>query len=433
MAEKNKKYRIGILVGGGSAPGINSVIHAVTMEAHRNHCTVTGIYDGFKHLMEGRLVGISLTPEIMEYKYLEGGSILHSARANPTKSPVSLHQCVIALQNDGIDVLVSIGGDDTAYSISEVTRHAREVMGFDLRSVHIPKTIDNDLPLPGDIPTFGYETAREIGVRLVTNLERDSSTMGHWFLVLSMGRHAGHLALGIGQGSTSAITLIPEEWVGREIRLQEIVDILVTTMLMRLSEGKPYGVAVLAEGILENLSQEDIMTQHIERDEYGHIRLPDVNFLDILKVEIDKELVRYGIHIKMVNHVLGYELRCAPPCAMDIEYTRSLGCAAVEFLLNGGTSAIITLQDGKTVPIPYQDMINQETGRIEVRMVDVNSYHYETAYKFMNRIKPEHIHDDLLLGKLAELTHLTIEQFNERYGYLMKDATSNLSKLPLSI
>jgi len=421
MAVPNKILKIGILVGGGSAPGINSVIHAVTMEAYRNHCTVTGIYDGFKHLMQGKLVGIELTPEMVGYIYLEGGSILHSARANPTKSPDALAQCVTTLQNAGIDALVSIGGDDTAFSASQVARYAREVMGVDLCSVHIPKTIDNDLPLTGDIPTFGYETAREVGSRMVMNLKRDSFTMQHWFLVLSMGRNAGHLALGIGQGATSTITLIPEEWSGREIRLHEVVDTLVTTMLMRLTEGKPYGVAVLAEGLLENLSHEDLKTlKNVERDEHGHIRLPDVNFLDILKNEIDKELAVYGIRLKMVKHVLGYELRCAPPCALDIEYTRGLGGAAVEFLLNGGTSAIITLQHGQMVPIPYQDMLNQATGRTDVRMVDRNSYRYRTAYKFMTRLKPEHDGNHVLLEKLAALTHMPANQFRERYGYLMK-------------
>lgn len=421
MAVKNKISKIGILVGGGSAPGINSVIHAVTMEVYRNHCTMMGIYDGFKHLMEGNLVGIELTSEMVGYIYLEGGSILHSARANPTKSPEALRQCVTTLQNAGIDALVSIGGDDTAFSASQVAKYAQKVMGVDLRSVHVPKTIDNDLPLPGDIPTFGYETAREVGTRMVMNLKRDSFTMQHWFLVLSMGRNAGHLALGIGQGATSTITLIPEEWSGREIRLHEVVDTLVTTMLMRLTEGKPYGVAVLAEGLLENLSHEDLKTlKNVERDEHGHIRLPDVNFLDILKNEIDRELAIYGIRLKMVKHVLGYELRCAPPCALDIEYTRGLGGAAVEFLLNGGSRAIITLQQGQMVPIPYQDMLNQTTGRTDVRMVDRNSYRYSTAYKFMTRLKPEHADNEILFEKMAALTQQTVKQFKERYGYLMK-------------
>jgi len=421
MSSAKKINQFGILVGGGPAPGINSVIHAVTMEAYRNHCTVLGIYDGFKHLMDGKLAGIPLTPEVVGYLYLEGGSILHSARANPTRSPETLRQCVITLQNAGIDVLVSIGGDDTSLSASRVAKYAQEVMDVDLRSVHVPKTIDNDLPLPGDIPTFGYETAREVGTRLVINLKRDSATMQHWFLVLSMGRNSGHLALGIGQSAATTITLIPEEWEGREIRLHEVVDTLVTTMLMRLAEGKPYGVAVLAEGILEKLSREDLQAlENVERDEHGHIRMAEVNFLDILKKEIDKELDRYGIKLKIVKHVLGYELRCAPPCALDIEYTRGLGGAAVEYVLNGGTNAIITLQDGQMVLILYNDMLDTETGRTEIRMVNLRSYRYCTAYKFMTRLKPEHRGDDALLTNLAQLAHTSLEEFKGYYGYLME-------------
>jgi 6-phosphofructokinase 1 len=418
---KHNINQFGILVGGGPAPGINSVIHAVSEEAARNRCKVMGIYDGFKHLMQGKLLGLPLTRENAGYLYLEGGSILHSARANPTKSPETLARCVTTLHEAGIDALISIGGDDTAFSASRVAQYAQQVMGIDLRSVHVPKTIDNDLPLPGDIPTFGFETAREVGARLVMNLKRDSSTMQHWFLVLSMGRNSGHLALGIGQSATATITLIPEEWPGRKIHLREVVDTLVTTMMIRLTEGKPYGVAVLAEGLLENLAPEDLeQLEHVERDEHGHIRLPDVNFLDILKTEIDRELAQYAIHLKIVKHVLGYELRCAPPCAIDIEYTRELGGAAVDFLLGGGTNAIITLQQGQVVPIRFEDMINPLTGRTEVRMVNRNSYHYATAYKFMTRIKPEHASDTQLFEKLAALTDQTPAEFLARYGYLLK-------------
>jgi len=421
MTGHGKIDQFAILVGGGPAPGINSVIHAVTEEANRNHRKVIGIYDGFKHLMEGKLVGVPLSRDNVGYIYMDGGSFLHSARANPTKSSEYLRRCVSTLHDAGINALISIGGDDTAYSASKVSQYAQEVMGVDLRSVHVPKTIDNDLPLPGGIPTFGFETAREVGTRLVMNLKRDSATMQHWFLVLSMGRNSGHLALGIGQSATATITLIPEQWSGKKIRLSEVVDTLVTTMLIRLTEGKPYGVAVLAEGLLENLAIEDLnLIEHVSRDDHGHIRLPDVNFLDILKMEIDKELASFGIRLKIVKHVLGYELRCAPPCALDIEYTRLLGGAAVNFLLNGGTNAIITIQQGQMVPLLYQDMLNPETGRTEVRMVNRDSYLYKTAYQFMTRLKPEHAGDPILFQRLAELTQMTPDHFRERYAYLME-------------
>jgi ATP-dependent phosphofructokinase / diphosphate-dependent phosphofructokinase len=412
--------RMGILVGGGPAPGINGVIHSSTIAAIQNNWEVIGLYDGFKHLMEGKLVGLPLTPQQVGYIYTEGGSILHTARANPTRSPESLKACVTTLQEAGISALVSIGGDDTAYSASRVARFAQETMGVVLRSVHVPKTIDNDLPLPEDIPTFGFETARELGTRLVMNLRRDAITSQHWFLVMTMGRKAGHLALGIGTSAMATLTLIPEEWPQGDIQLREVVDILVTTILLRLLDKKAYGVALLAEGILENLSHADLRDlDHVERDEHGHIRLAEVNFLDILKEAVEKDLEQLGVKMRLVKHVLGYELRCAPPSAYDIEYTRSLGEAAVDFLVAGGTNAIITLQRNQIVPIPYDEMINPETGRTEVRMVNTDSFRYRSAYKFMTRLKPEHAQDEGLFERLAVLTNLTVQEFKERYAYLI--------------
>ena len=419
MAAETNGNRIGILVGGGPAPGINGVIYAATMEAHKNQREIFGIYDGFKHLMTGEAVGIPLLPETVAYIHQEGGSILHTARANPTRSEETLRRSVEALLQAGITSLVSIGGDDTAYSASRVAQYAQESMGVHLSSVHVPKTIDNDLPLPEDLPTFGFETARALGAQLAMNLKRDAATNLHWFLVLTMGRKAGHLALGIGSSAVATLTLIPEEWAGREIRLQEVVDILATSVLLRMLEGKPYGVAILAEGILENLSREDLKSlDHVERDEHGHIRLAEVNFLDILKRNLDQELAGMQVHMRFVKHVLGYELRCAPPCAYDVEYTRTLGEAAIDFLLRGGTNAIITVQHNQVVPIPYDEMINPETGRTDVRLVDTSSYRYQSSYKFMTRLKPIHATDEALFERLAALTNLSAGAFIERFGYL---------------
>jgi 6-phosphofructokinase 1 len=161
----------------------------------------------------------------------------------------------------------------------------------------------------------------------------------------------------------------------------------------------------------------------VERDEHGHIRLAEVNFLDILKKELDKELEVLGIQTRFVKHVLGYELRCAPPTAFDIEYTRSLGSAAIVFLLKGGTNAIITLQHNQIVPIPYDEMINPETGRTEVRMVDTNSFRYQSSYQAMTRLKPECADDGLLFERLAVFTKLSGRQLKDRYGYLIDAKT----------
>ena len=149
--------RVGILMGGGPAPGINSAISAATIEAVNQGYEVVGILDGFSHLMEGR-TDMTLPLAIADVAQIHhrGGSIIRTSRANPTRRPEHLENTVSALRQLGISYLVTIGGDDTAFSASEVSRQA----GQRIRVAHIPKTIDNDLPLPGGMPTFGYETAR---------------------------------------------------------------------------------------------------------------------------------------------------------------------------------------------------------------------------------------------------------------------------------
>lgn len=420
MSRTAPKGKIAILVGGGPAPGINGVIHSATIEAVNNGYEVLGLYDGFQHLMKGKIEGRPLTINDVSRIHRDGGSILRTSRANPTKSEESLRLCVEALMGEGVTALVAIGGDDTAFSAYKVAQYAQDKLGAVIRVAHVPKTIDNDLPLPEEIRTFGYETARQLGTELVQNLMEDALTGQRWFLVVTMGRKAGHLALGIGKSSGATITLIPEEWDTRTIRLQEVVDILATSMLRRMAEGKPYGVAVVAEGVVEQMSPDDLeQLENVERDEHGHIRLSEINFSDILKHALRRTLREIGVKETIVNKDLGYELRCADPIAFDIDYTRSLGEAAVEFLIRGGTNATITIQQNQVVPIPFDQLMDPITGRTAVRTVNIHSFTYRSAYKFMIRLKPEHAHDTALWTRMAQQTNLTLEQFIARFGYLV--------------
>jgi 6-phosphofructokinase 1 len=251
----------------------------------------------------------------------------------------------------------------------------------------------------------------------------DALTTQRWYIVVSMGRKAGHLALGIGKSSGATVTLIPEEWQGRQIRLQEVVDILATSVVKRLAEGKTYGVAVVAEGVVESMSVDDLdMLKNVERDAHGHIRLSEVNFGDIVKTALREDLRKLGVDTTVVSKDLGYELRCADPIAYDIDYTRSLGEAAVEFLLNGGTNATITIQRDQVVPIPFDQMMDPNSGRTQVRTVNVDSFIYRSAHKFMIRLKRENYDDDMLIARMAAQTNLTAEEFVARYGYLMGSA-----------
>jgi ATP-dependent phosphofructokinase / diphosphate-dependent phosphofructokinase len=410
--------RLGILVGGGPAPGINGVIHAATIQARVHGLDVYGIYDGFKHLAEGKIAGKPLTIADVSRIHVLGGSILRTARANPTKSEEALRNSVCALAEAGVTLLLGIGGDDTAYSVYRVARYAQEQMGVPLRSVHVPKTIDNDLPLPEGIPTFGYETARDLGSRIVTNIMEDAATSQHWFLVVSMGRKTGHLALGIGKASGATVTVIPEEWRGRPILLAEVVDILVTSALRRVADNRPHGVALIAEGVAEHLVPEDKAQLSRLVDDHGNLRHEEIDFADYLKSAMAQELRGLGIDLPLRDKELGFELRCAPPNAYDIDYTRSLGQAAVDFLMDGGTNATISLQGGRVVAIPAEQMMDPATGRTVVRSVDIDSFTYRSAYNLMIRLKPEDADDAGLWARLAAASHLPVGDFTARYGYL---------------
>lgn len=417
IAQENRK-KLAIVVGGGPAPGINGVIHSVTIEAINNGLEVMGILDGYSHLVEGEFKALNLNIADISRIHLRGGSILHTARTNPTKSPEAMRATVQTLINAGVGYLVSIGGDDTAFSAYRVSKSARE-MGTPIQTVHVPKTIDNDVPLPYGVPTFGYETAREVGARVMMNIMEDALTGQRWFLVVTMGRKAGHLAMGIGKASGTTITLIPEEWEGRRIRLQEVVDILCTSMLMRMADHKPYGVALVAEGVVEEIEPDDLEDlKTVERDAHGHIRLSEINFSDIVKRTLRDQLKEIGVNVGIVNLDLGYEMRCAPPIAYDIDYTRSLGEAAVDFLLDGGTDAIIALADDRVIPLPFENMMDSETGRTQVRKVRIDSFAYQSSLKFQIRLKPQHANDEALWKRLAAQTNLTVEQFKARFGYL---------------
>ncbi|MEC7726948.1 MAG: 6-phosphofructokinase, partial [Planctomycetota bacterium] len=220
--------KLGILCGGGPAPGMNSVICAATIEALNSGWEVVGIPDGFSRLMEGETGHAQpLSLDDVSRIHLQGGSVLFTSRANPTKQPDKLEATVQALRELELDALLTIGGDDTGYSAAVVA----EAAAGGLRVAHVPKTIDNDLPLPGDVPTFGYQTARHVGAEQISNLMTDALTTRRWFFVVAMGRQAGHLAQGIGKSAGATLTVIPEDFpADQPIRLDHVVDILETSV-----------------------------------------------------------------------------------------------------------------------------------------------------------------------------------------------------------
>ena len=408
---------VGILVGGGPAPGINSVISAATIRSILGDSDVLGLIDGFKWLMDGSTGQVRpLAIEDVSRLHFRGGSYLGTSRANPTKSPESLDNVLFALSSLGVTRLVTIGGDDTAFSAMTLEERA----GGQLQVIHVPKTIDNDLDLPQGIPTFGFQTARHLGAEIVKNLMVDARTTTHWYLVVTMGRKAGHLALGIGKAAGATLTIIPEEFRERPVRLQRLVDLLIGAIVKRLEQGRADGVAVLAEGLIEILDPRDLGgLEHVERDEHGHLRMNEVDLGDLLRRELTKQLLQLGLSTSLVAKNMGYELRCADPIPYDIEYTRDLGYCAAQYLLDGGTSAMVSIQNGRFTPIPFKQMVDSSTGRTKVRMVDIESQSYQIARQYMIRLTEADMNNRDALGRYAAMAGLSPKAFRDRFSAVL--------------
>ena len=407
---------VAILVGGGPAPGINGVIAAATIRARLAGLDVLGVRDGFEHLMtDGAPHVTPLTIETVSRIHVRGGSQIGTSRANPTKNAADIARVVGTLQQLGVGQLITIGGDDTAFSAMTVARHANGA----IRVVHVPKTIDNDLDLPPDVDTFGYQTARHYGAAIVESLMVDAATTSRWYFVVAMGRKAGHLALGIGKAAGATLTLIGEEFA-HPIRVRTLVDTLAGSIIKRQSEGRRDGVAIIAEGVALDLAPEDLAGfDDVERDAHGHVRLAEVNLGDLLKAQVQRRLKALGVKTTIASKNIGYELRCADPIPFDVEYTRDLGYCAAKYLLEGGTDAMISMQGGHFVPIPFSKMLDPATGRTRVRLTDVTSTGYAIARRYMIRLRRDDFEDARKLARLAATVKLTPEAFRDEFQSLV--------------
>lgn len=423
--------KLAILVGGGPAPGINSVISAATIRALLQGVEVLGIRDGFSEIMQGKVDRVRpLTIEEVSRIHFSGGSYLGTSRANPTKKEENLANVVASLEKLGVSQLITIGGDDTAFSAMKVAERANG----SVRVVHVPKTIDNDLDLPADIDTFGYQTARHVGVEVVKNLMVDAKTTSRWYFVVAMGRKAGHLALGIGKAAGSTLTVIPEEFPNGKTSLANIVDILAGAVIKRLAQGRRDGVAVLAEGLAESIPESELsQLGTLVRDEHDHIRFSELDLGRGVKHLVEERLKRLGIKITIVSKDIGYELRCADPIPSDIEYTRDLGYCAAKYLFEGGNAAMVSLQGGHFVPIPFARMLDPVTGKTRVRMVDIHSTRYGISRRYQIRLRRDDFDHFIELEKYAKISNMTVEDFKERFHYVVANEPPPVVLNPPSI
>lgn len=392
------KEAIAILCAGGPAPGINTVIGSVTKVFLNAGYEVFGIHEGYKTLFTDSPNVEKLDFIFADNIYSRGGSALKMSRYKPKDDEFKTDFFV----NNNVKLLVTIGGDDTASTANRISKFMA-VNKVKFSNIHVPKTIDNDLPLPEGTPTFGYQSAKEEGVRIGTTLYEDARTSGNWFVVSAMGREAGHLAFGIGTACHYPMIIIPEMFNKTKLTFDAITKMIISSMVKRRMLGIEYGVAIVSEGVFHFMSDEEIEGTGINftYDEHGHPELGNVSKAHIFNMLVQRKLKKLGISVKSRPNEMGYELRCVRPIAYDLAYATILGTGVMKLFQDGITGCMVTQTPaGDIVPLYLKD-VEDENGKVKPRLVNMNSekvrlvfennLHYITKndYKAAKKFLPE--------------------------------------------
>ncbi len=359
---------IAILCGGGPAPGINTVVATVTKVFLKDGYRVLAVHEGYKGLFAEEPEVEVLTYEKADEIYSRGGSAIKMSRFKPKDEDFNTRLFV----KEEIELLVTIGGDDTASTANRLTKYL-ETNHIKIRNIHVPKTIDNDLPLPEGIPTFGFTSAKEMGVRIGKVIKAEAATTQNWYLLMSMGREAGHLAFEIGKGIHASMIIIPEMFRKTQITIEKVIRLVISSMVKRRILGLKSGVVVVSEGIFHFLKNEDIVSSGIifDYDAHGHPELSEVSKAHVITRILKKSLRELGLNIICRPVEVGYSLRCTDPSAFDLTYCTTLGIGVKKLYEEGHTGCMVAVNlEEEVIPVYLKD-VEDGNGKIRTRLVNV--------------------------------------------------------------
>ncbi len=381
------KDSIIILCGGGPAPGMNTVVCSVAKTFLAGGFRVIGLHGGYSGLF-------SKTPRTEDLDFFKadayfnrGGSYLQMSRFKPTDEDFEKNFNLALFQDNNVKLLVTVGGDDTASTANRIAKFL-EAKRYPIRNIHVPKTIDNDLPLPANAPTFGFNSAKDEGAHIARTIYEDARTSGNWLLISAMGRSAGHLALGIGEATHCPMTIIPEMFNKTQISVDKIIKLTLSAIIKRKISGIPYGTVVVAEGVFHDLAPEDIKATgvHMTYDEHGHPELGKISKAVLFNELLEKEMKKIGLKVKTRPVEIGYDVRCQDPIAYDLSYCSELAMGVYDLYMKGETGCMVYVDaNGNSHPLYLHDLQNAE-GKIPPRRVDMeggiacNYYKYICSY-----------------------------------------------------
>jgi len=324
--------KVGVLSGGGDAPGINAVIRAVVRKAIQEYGYETvGIKDGWRGLVDGDFVPLDL--KATSGMLPRGGSILGTSRTNPFKREDGWRRILENVEKHGIGAVVVIGGDDTLGV-------AHKMYEKGLSCVGVPKTIDNDLAATDY--TFGFHTAVSIACEALDRLHTTAEAHHRVIILEVMGRHTGWIALWAGLAGGADAILIPEKPFD--------VDQVCEYIRRRQKRSRNFSLIVAAEGAKPEGGKEIVYSSGV--DEFGHARLGGIGYY--LGREIEK---RMGVETRVV--VLGHIQRGGSPIAFDRVLATRYGIAAIDLVHEGRFGRMVALQGNEVVSVPFKDVVGK--------------------------------------------------------------------------
>ena len=387
------KDSIIILCGGGPAPGMNSVSMSVAKTFLSKGYRVIGLHGGYSGLFskDARIEDLDFL--IADRYFNRGGSYLEMSRFKPTDEDFEKRFNLYLFKDNNIKLLVTIGGDDTASTANRISKFLAN-KNYRIANIHCPKTIDNDLPLPANAPTFGYNSAKNEGAHIARTIYEDARTSGNWLIISAMGRTCGSLALGIGEATHCPMTIIPEMFNKTQVTLDKIIRLTVSAILKRKVMGISYGTAIAAEGLFHN---EEVAKEaaeegvHFSYDEHGHPELGKISKAVLFNELLEKKIAKIGLKVKSRPVEIGYDVRCQDPVAYDLTYCTELAMGVYQLFSEGKTGCMVYVDAyGNVSPLYLSDLQDPETGKIPPRIVDINAGTAQNYYKFIaHYITPE--------------------------------------------
>ena len=380
-----------ILCGGGPAPGMNTVVCSVAKTFLNHGFRVIGLHEGYSGLFSKNPRYEDLDFFKADRFFNKGGSYLQMSRFKPTDADFENNFNLSLFQDNNIKLLVTVGGDDTASTANRIAKFLT-AKNFPIKNIHVPKTIDNDLPLPGNSPTFGFNSAKDEGAHLARTIYEDARTSGNWLLISAMGRSAGHLALHIGEATHCPMTILPEMFNKTEISVDKIIRLALSAIIKRCILGIHYGTVVVAEGVFHDLDAEDLKATgvHMTYDEHGHPELGKISKAVLFNDILEKEYKKLGIKVKTRPVEIGYDVRCQDPIAFDLTYCTQLAMGVYDLYAKGETGCMVYVDAyGEPHPLYLKDL-QDASGKIPPRRVDIDGGIAQNYYKnICHYITPE--------------------------------------------